>query len=701
VFIADASSGAVIAECPTKFQPTRLLVLDNILITANWEARARRDGDWLWQPKPSANAGGGTLDAFDAATGKALWSAQVLAFKILAADGVVYVQTQPAEAKTPGEIVALELKSGKERWRVSAEKLGNPAAMHLGSAGPGFATVFKSKELLTTVLSAADGSVRFEVPGKSDWTPLVNGFLWIANKRYDPLTGTKKGEAGTWLGGNACRQQALTPCFVISNYGMRGYSNPDQKPAAKPESSGLQGTRSACIIGWLPANGMIYSAQTACKCRPGAAYGFVGLGSGDSPPAAADFEQPRLVEKGPAFGTLAEAAPVDTADWPVFRHDALRSASTTARIPQDLKELWRTPVTKPGEDVLTGAWRSLLLSCVSAPVIQGGNVFVSTSDQGQVVALDASTGKPVWTATLGSRLNGPPALYRGLCVIGCNDGWVYALSTRDGRPVWRTRIAPQERRIVAFGRVESVWPAAGPVLIHEDTIFATAGRSSESEGGVALAALNPATGAVLWAKEIGPGPQRMNDALAVRDGLVAWQYLSFDPKKGDRVAPEKFPNDKDYDGGIARLQGSMIEPMWTVIKHRRAGNAYKLGGLFASQLAWNEKLAVGTGGGILREKLQGDAAPKPADFAWTFSHKPREQQIEALVLSADTVLCAGRNLNAKGGKPSGFFWIVSATDGKKTAEFPLECPPACDGIAVAGERVYLTLLNGQVLCFGK
>lgn len=234
-------------------------------------------------------------------------------------------------------------------------------------------------------------------------------------------------------------------------------------------------------------------------------------------------------------------------------------------------------------------------------------------------------------------------------------------------------------------------------------LYVTAGRSSEAEGGVAMAAIDPATGTMIWGKVIPPGPQRPNDALAIRDGLLAWHYVRVDPKDGKQIAPAKFEDLTE----TSLLQGAMLDAAWTVIPaHRRSGNAYMIGNLYANQLAWNEKIVASPRGGLPIDKTQGNGkhmpsdAPKVWDYTWR-SGLGKTQQVEAMVLTADAVLYAGRINYPKTGKATAFFWIVSAETGDKIAEFPLDCPPACDGLAVADGRIYLSLTNGQLLCFGK
>ena len=45
-------------------------------------------------------------------------------------------------------------------------------------------------------------------------------------------------------------------------------------------------------------------------------------------------------------------------------------------------------------------------------------------------------------------------------------------------------------------------------------------------------------------------------------------------------------------------------------------------------------------------------------------------------------------------------WAVSAAEGTKLAEYPLDAVPVFDGIASANGRLYMTLENGHVLCLG-
>jgi hypothetical protein len=50
------------------------------------------------------------------------------------------------------------------------------------------------------------------------------------------------------------------------------------------------------------------------------------------------------------------------------------------------------------------------------------------------------------------------------------------------------------------------------------------------------------------------------------------------------------------------------------------------------------------------------------------------------------------------GSQGSLLWAVSASDGKKLAEYKLENVPAFDGMSAANGRLYLSMKNGSILC---
>ena len=278
------------------------------------------------------------------------------------------------------------------------------------------------------------------------------------------------------------------PGKATENFLLLGKIGINLIPFSGEPPSNNQWVRGACGYGIMPANGMIYATPDPCNCLPELKVnGFVALSPKTDRSGVAASEP---FTTGPAYEAIQGASLVAaSADaWPTYRHDASRSGSTQERLPTNVKPAWSTKV---GRDV-------------SAPVIAGGRVFLSSIEDHRVVALDAESGKQIWTRTVGGRVDSPPTIVRvqkggkttDLCVFGCADGRVYCVRAADGRSVWRRRLAPTTEQIVSRENVESLWPVHGAVLLHNDLVHAVAGRSTFLDGGLHLFGLDPVSGAV-------------------------------------------------------------------------------------------------------------------------------------------------------------------------------------------------------------
>jgi hypothetical protein len=136
----------------------------------------------------------------------------------------------------------------------------------------------------------------------------------------------------------------------------------------------------------MPCNGLIYAPQHPCACYIEAKlYGFTALAP-PSPTMRTRRQVPdreRLM-RGPAYSQIAnrESQIENPFDWPTFRHDTERSGTVKTTIrPTDLKRTWGTN----------------LGGKLSAPVVADGRLFVASEDAHCVHALDAVTGKHLWS----------------------------------------------------------------------------------------------------------------------------------------------------------------------------------------------------------------------------------------------------------------------------------------------------------------
>ncbi|UCF15607.1 MAG: PQQ-binding-like beta-propeller repeat protein [Phycisphaerales bacterium] len=242
--------------------------------------------------------------------------------------------------------------------------------------------------------------------------------------------------------------------------------------------------RGACQYGVIPANGLLYAPTNPCACFITAKLaGFNCLAPRPRSPVRAGGKPQSRLEKGPAYTSLRTQNSELTAhdDWPTYRHDNARSGYTSSLIGPKLKQKWKKP--------LGGRLSSL--------VVARGKLFVVQIDAHTVHALSAESGRKIWSYTAGGRIDSPPTIWKGLALFGCSDGWVYCLRALDGTLVWRFRAAPDDRRIVAYGQLESAWPVPGSVLAHDGTAYCSAGRSSYLDGSIRLLRLNAKTGELL------------------------------------------------------------------------------------------------------------------------------------------------------------------------------------------------------------
>lgn len=719
--IIDAATGAVQAALATTFQPRRLILADGTLVAACWEsvvmcnAKIGFENDDLrsvWWP-----GGEGTVEAFDAATGRPTWSLPLAALTIAYADGTLYILTHKGAPPTERTLVAVDPADGKEKWRVPHSAFGEEADTVLVSAGPGCAVLTGSRgkgKRGAFVVSAVDGKILHSIAGVMPRT-VVGNELWCSDGRYDLKTGAKmagQGLPNTYGGTNTiggCVPPIVIGGKLVTGSRQGSYALYGEDPAKAPTQISYKAVRGACIQGMVPANGMLYTAQNMCGCFPHQIGGFIASGPGaGAPPAAADFEKPRPVEQGPAFGATA-AGVASAADWPTYRHDAERSAGLSAHLPDTLKQHWKVQVVAPAEGAFAEAWHARIgvPQPLTAPIAAAGLVVVAGFDSGQIVAVDPETGATVWKTLLGGRIDTPPTYHAGLLLVGCHDGWVYALRAKDGVMAYRTRIAPFERRLSAYGQIESFWPAAGAVLIHDGVAFATAGRSTSTSGGIALVAFKPGTGETVWAKQLDTTTPGFIDVLAIRDGELAWHSTRLDPKDGKLLPPAQL-----YAGHISMLDGA-----WMGGYNRRSGGGLMLGRMCGSAMSWNQELVIAPGYAVARAKVD---APKPdpkagakhaerfkdADCTWKTEFEPQTPwaRIYSTALTGNRALYAGSVFNgwAKGRYDGSFIWIKSALDGKKTQDaIRLDAAPILDGLAIAGDRVYLALQDGSLVCWGK
>ncbi len=412
-------------------------------------------------------------------------------------------------------VVCIHAASGKRRWQTQTAGAGLSVINTNATLVIYEDVVLCANQKQLVGLSIDDGRVRWELPGARGFGAvnppdlfIADGLVWYGQGSaepesitgYDPLTGKP--------GRTIDMGPLITHGHHARCYRSKGTDNYLLLPKRATEFIDIKGDqhsrhnwlRGACRYGMLPCNGLLYGTPHPCFCYAGVRLGgFIATA-----PAAvgvkADVEsETARLEKGPAYGKVLPSTP-DSAAWPMYRHDPKRSGSTVAVVDTQLRS----------------SWEATLGGRLTQPVVVGDKVFVARVDAAQICCLDAATGKPVWDFIAGGRIDSSPTFHDGQLLFGSADGWVYCLRASDGELAWRFLAAPEDRRVVAFGQVESAWPVHGSVLVLDDVAYFTAGRSSFLDGGIFLYGLDPATGrAVCTARIDGPHPNtKVRDDMA-------------------------------------------------------------------------------------------------------------------------------------------------------------------------------------------
>ena len=105
-------------------------------------------------------------------------------------------------------------------------------------------------------------------------------------------------------------------------------------------------------------------------------------------------------------------------------------------------------------------WRFKSTPIESSPLLHGNRLFVGSWDH-NVYALNAKTGRKIWSFQADNQVNTSAAYWKGRIFIGSDGGTLYALSAKNGRLLWsaqsNSRFGVREfwyaTPTIAYGRV--------------------------------------------------------------------------------------------------------------------------------------------------------------------------------------------------------------------------------------------------------
>jgi outer membrane protein assembly factor BamB len=794
VLAIDGATGETIRQYKDTERTEEILVDNGMLYLVVGTSERDRRGGGLFErnePKPTDFR---FLTAIDAESGKQLWKKDftnaefVLPLSLTVKGPNVYYQNIAG-------VTCLDAADGKQKWQtprttptrrmafssptlVATDKVllcadrdtgdtepDKPATgtIEWGVHGWSEADFPRKGKCTLRAYAVADGKELWSAPAKEGYNSpvdvfVINDVVWVGTdfQGYDLMTGAPKAKIDTsapkvGMPHHRCYRDKASDRFIFTGKsGIEVLSLDERKWLSN--NSWIRGT---CQYGIMPANGFLYAPPDACACfLTVKAPGYFAAAPQRDPSGHMPFPAKPLLEKGPAFGKISRSAigNPQSNDWPMFRHDPARSGASATQIAPEVAKKWTTS----------------LGGKLTQPVIADGMVFLASVDTHTVHALSASDGAPIWQYTTGGRIDSSPTIYKGSLLVGSADGWLYCLRATDGVLAWRFRAAPKDRLVSVYDQLESAWPVHGSVIVQNDTIYVTAGRSSYMDGGIVLYRVNPATGeplsrTMLYHLDPDTGEQLTEENRFNMDGTtsdiligdgesVYLKYFAFGPD--GKAVPEA--NNHLFSITGLLVEEWFVRSYWIVGKGKpgagwgnwaQAATSFPAGRI----LCFTDDTVYGYGrvevaSGAVGHRLDAyhlfsaareiPATPQPTPNRKPGAKKPGNPQVpskapplwsntdslivRAMAMGGERIAVAGPvdlgkktegaalafenesdALAAFEGKKGVFLRIVNAADGKTVSQIGLPAMPAFDGMSTANGKLYISLQDGTVACFGR
>jgi outer membrane protein assembly factor BamB len=133
------------------------------------------------------------------------------------------------------------------------------------------------------------------------------------------------------------------------------------------------------------------------------------------------------------------------------------------------------------------------------PIVLDGKLFVGYSDRDKVAALDASTGKHLWSFYTDAPIRLPPAGFDGRVYFTSDDGHLYCVDADSGELHWKFSGGPSQLKVIGNRRLVSAWPARGGVVVRDGNVYFAA--SIWPFMGIFVYSLDAETGAIAWVND--------------------------------------------------------------------------------------------------------------------------------------------------------------------------------------------------------
>jgi len=635
MLVVDTRTGETKRELSTEHIPGYIVVDNGVAVVATWKG-GKKIGSVAQFDRHYMARGitEGTIEAYSDETGDLLWKHPLLGLTLAVTDGKVSAHLQG------GKVVGMNLKDGRILWE-------KPGCSRINGAKDGVVAVQAGPQ----VLLAADTGV--------------------------PLEGNAAAEGAQKF--VHYKTHVCTPTFRVNDIMLSNRGGAIGKIGGQGQD--FRGARAACLTGTVPAYGAGYIAQNWCNCMPGQIPGLMALAPIGTAPEPAQMQA--------AVEPVTQSEYDDSTDgikapalWISARGNPERSCGAACDVPAEVKIAWSTKVVDEKRDgTVSRDWLDYLNTRLTSAVMAGGIAIVGDIDHNEIIALSRDTGEVLWRFLTGGRMDSAPTLYKGICLAGDHAGYVYALKIKTGELIYRLRAAPEEKRMTSFGKVESVWPVIGGVMVADGAAYVSSGRTQGSDGGLLVRAFVPETGKQIWASAM-PLTQggRRNDMIVKVGNQGQIINIGFDLKTGQTATP-------DGNRLTAGMEG-VYSWNWTRLGRRKFGQL-SFGGHGGDTVCWNDKAKAACNSGnavIITDK-------QPYSL-------PDSRQVTSLVMCHNMILLGGSIVKPEkdAGEIKGFVQAVSLADTTLAWDRTFDAKLAFNGLAVDGNGIVVSFDDGTVAC---
>ncbi len=403
---------------------------------------------------------------------------------------------------------------------------------------------------------------------------------------------------------------------------------------------------------------------------------------------------------------LAVAATSRANDWPMWRGDAQRTASSNETLPSGMHLLWSReygPRQQAWDDPLNHDL--MTYDRIFEPIVMDGRLFVGFNDQDKLTALDATTGKELWSFFTEGPVRVPPAGHNGRVYFCSDDGFMYCVDAETGKLQWKLRGGPSAQHAIGNQRIVSAWVARGGPVIRDETVYFAA--SIWPFMGTFIYAVDAESGVIQWVND-STGSQYIKQphsapsfaGVAPQGVLVATDDLLLVP--GGRSVPAAFDRStgalryfKFNEGGKGTGGSFLAADDEHYYVHTR------LKGTRAFDLKAGVKTAFMPDEPVLADGLVYASATeknKQLIRAYGADQKPL-WEIEADA-TGDLIRC-GDHLIAAGERAISIIRLPNTRQNKTAIiEHSLPCTGNVQRILAADGKLFAVTLEGTILCFG-